>query len=115
MSGPFDRHIAVMLPAFAAGAIGLAGIDPAQSAEAPPPATLNAAQTPLDATGYSADDGMFAKPFIDVDEIRSDGNVRYRYVHGGFNGTDTRFSFHFPENVAWQGRFFQYITPVPDS
>src|SRR5262249_11441806 len=38
-----------------------------------------------------------------------------RYVHGGFKGTDTRFSIYLPEKARYQGRFFQYITPVPDS
>lgn len=71
--------------------------------------------SPLRTTGYTVDDEMFTQPFVDKDEMRNDGSFRYRYIHGGFTGTDTRFSFHFPENAAWQGRFFQYITPVPDS
>lgn len=56
----------------------------------------------------------FDAPYIDLDEWR-DTPVRHRYVHGGFKGTDTRFSFCFPPKEHYQGRFFQYITPVPDS
>jgi hypothetical protein len=67
----------------------------------------------LKTQGYSQEDALFAKPFIDADEARMNNGVAYRYVHGGFEGTDTRFSYYFPE--PWQGRFFQYITPVPDS
>ena len=59
-------------------------------------------------------DPMFSQPYIDIDEWR-DAPVRHRYVHGGFKGTETRFSFYFPPKEAYQGRFFQYITPVPDS
>lgn len=69
-----------------------------------------------DAAGNSAggSDPLFAKPYIDIDEWR-DKPVRHRYVHGGFKDTDTRFSFYFPPKEKYQGRFFQYITPVPDS
>ncbi|HEX7873146.1 MAG TPA: hypothetical protein VF475_09560, partial [Sphingobium sp.] len=64
---------------------------------------------------YSPDtDTLFAQPYIDVDEWR-DGPVRHRYVHGGFKGTDTRFSFYLPPKEQYRGRFFQHITPVPDS
>lgn len=59
-------------------------------------------------------DTLFTKPFIDVDEWR-DTPVHHRYVHGGFKGTETRFSFYFPPKEKYQGRFFQYVTPFPDS
>lgn len=64
---------------------------------------------------YSPDsDPLFAEPYIDVDEWR-DGPVRHRYVHGGFKGTNTRFSFYLPPPERYRGRFFQHITPVPDN
>ena len=50
-------------------------------------------------------DPMFTEPFVDVDEWR-DEPVRHRYVHGGFEGTDCRFSMYFPEAKRYQGRFF---------
>jgi len=59
-------------------------------------------------------DPMFQHPYIDIDEWR-DQPVRHRYVHGGFAGTDTRFSFYFPPQEQYAGRFFQYITPFPDN
>ena len=59
-------------------------------------------------------DTLFNKPYVDLDEWR-DVPVRHHYVHGGFKETDTRFSFYFPPKEAYQGRFFQYITPVPDN
>jgi hypothetical protein len=34
-------------------------------------------------------------------------------VHGGFEGTETRFSLYLPPQEQYDGRFFQYITPVP--
>ncbi|MBC2667816.1 PKD domain-containing protein [Novosphingobium piscinae] len=57
---------------------------------------------------------VFAEPYIDQDEWR-DQPVRHRYVHGGFKGTDARFSFYFPPPGQYQGRFFQHVTPVPGS
>ena len=81
-------------------------------ADEPPPA---AAAPVASAALYSPDnDPTFAQPYIDVDEWR-DGPIRHRYVHGGFTGTDTRFSFYLPPKGQYQGRFFQHITPVPDS
>ncbi|SFR92790.1 hypothetical protein SAMN04487846_0699 [Microbacterium sp. cf046] len=59
-------------------------------------------------------DPMFGEPFVDLDELR-DAPVPHRYVHGGFAGTDTRFSFYFPPAERYEGRFFQHATPVPQS
>ena len=59
-------------------------------------------------------DTLFNEPYVDIDEWR-DAPVRHRYVHGGFEGTDTRFSFYFPPEEQYQGRFYQYITPFPDN
>ncbi|MHA8065268.1 PKD domain-containing protein [Aquirufa sp. ROCK2-A2] len=66
------------------------------------------------ASHYVIKDTLFKVPFIDIDEWR-DKPVRHRYVHGGFEGTTARFSFYFPQKEQYQGRFFQYITPVPDN
>ncbi|MCJ2185877.1 PKD domain-containing protein [Novosphingobium beihaiensis] len=73
-----------------------------------------ASKTASPAAEQPAADPLFAHPYIDVDEWR-DAPVRHRYVHGGFKGTDTRFSFYFPPKDEYQGRFFQHITPVPQS
>jgi hypothetical protein len=59
-------------------------------------------------------DSIFTKPYVDVDIWRANP-IRHRYVHGGFEGTETRFSFYFPEERNYQGHFFQYITPFPDN
>jgi hypothetical protein len=66
------------------------------------------------APAQGTDDPMFAEPFLDQDEWR-DSPVRHRYVHGGFSGTETRFSIYLPPEASYRGRFFQHITPVPDS
>ncbi len=62
----------------------------------------------------AAVDPLFGAPYIDVDEWR-DAPVPHRYIHGGFTGTETRFSFYFPPARQYQGRFFQHFTPVPGS
>lgn len=66
------------------------------------------------AKGFTTKDTLFKTPFIDRDEWR-ETPVKHRYVHGGFEGTNTRFSLYFPPKEAYQGRFFQYITPFPDN
>lgn len=65
-------------------------------------------------TNYSTKDSLFSEPFIDVDEWR-DEPIRHRYIHGGFKGTETLFSFYFPPKEKYEGHFFQYITPLPDN
>jgi hypothetical protein len=83
-------------------------------------ATLSQAQNKLPqwssdlAQKFISKDTLFNQPYVDVDEWR-DKPVRHRYVHGGFKGTNARFSFYFPPKERYQGRFFQYITPFPDN
>ncbi|MGC3945513.1 MAG: PKD domain-containing protein [Chryseolinea sp.] len=62
---------------------------------------------------FTTRDSIFRQPYIDVDEWR-DKPMRHRYVHGGFKGTGTKFSFYFPPQDNYRARFFQYITPFPD-
>lgn len=92
-------------------ALALAGCATVRVREAKWASESNAA---LDVTQFVPEDTTFAAPYIDRDEPRS-SPYPHRYVHGGFTGTDTRFSFHFPARDAYRQRFFQYITPVPDS
>ena len=68
----------------------------------------------LQVEGFVSKDTLFKDPYVDIDEWRN-SPVRHRYVHGGFKGTNTRFSFYFPPKEKYQGRFFQYITPFPDN
>lgn len=81
-----------------------------QTAQADAPVAPN----PAPAAKTQAADAMFAEPFIDKDEWR-DAPVKHRYIHGGFKGTDARFSFYMPPKALYRGRFFQYVTPVPDN
>ena len=63
---------------------------------------------------FVCEDTQFKNPFVDVDKVITQP-VKCRYVHGGFDD-GTRFSFYFPIDKAdYSGRFFQYITPFPDS
>lgn len=65
-------------------------------------------------TWPAGSDPVLTQPFVDIDEQR-DSPVPHRYVHGGFEGTETRFSFYFPAAEVYEGRFFQHVTPVPQS
>nr|WP_231780301.1 hypothetical protein [Spirosoma sp. KNUC1025] len=71
-------------------------------------------QSAVLAKQYTTKDTLFSQPYVDRDEWR-EKPVRHRYVHGGFMGTDARFSFYFPPKETYQGHFFQYITPFPDN
>lgn len=63
---------------------------------------------------FVCEDTQFKNPFVDIDKVITQP-VKCRYVHGGFDD-GTRFSFYFPIDKAdYSGRFFQYITPFPDS
>ena len=57
-----------------------------------------------------ATDEQFLKPFVDVDEWR-DQPVRHHYIHGGFEGTLTKFCFYYPPKEDYTGRFFQPVSP----
>jgi hypothetical protein len=59
----------------------------------------------LEVKSYVPADSFFGAPYIDVDEERT-GAIPFRYVHGGFEGTDTRFAFSFPSEDNYQGRLF---------
>jgi hypothetical protein len=60
-------------------------------------------------------DPVINQPVVDVDEWRkTQHGFRYRYVNGHFENTETRFSFYFPPQEQYQGRFFHYTLPAPD-
>lgn len=56
-------------------------------------------------------DPQYREPYIERDEQRSDP-VPHRYVHGGFKGTDAKFSFYFPPSARYGGRFFHNTYPL---
>ncbi len=80
----------------------------------PEPRSLVGDAAPAMPAEATTADVLFNQPYIDTDEWR-DEPVRHRYIHGGFSGTETRFSYYFPTPDQYDGRFFQHITPVPDS
>jgi hypothetical protein len=69
------------------------------------PCSSPVAGVPMRVTGDCVDP-RFNAPYVDIDEQRSTP-VPHRYVHGGFKGTDAKFSFYFPPPAQFQGRFFQ--------
>ena len=56
-------------------------------------------------------DPLFNDPYIDVNQLRN-GAPSHRYVHGGFKGTEARFSFYFPPSDRYQGRFHHNTYPL---
>lgn len=76
--------------------------------------TVHPSTTDLSALSWRLDLPDFTQPYVDIDEPR-ESPVPHRYVHGGFGGTDTRFSFYLPSADVYEGRFFQHVTPVPQS
>jgi hypothetical protein len=55
---------------------------------------------------YVPADSYFGKPYVDVDEERSEPTP-HRYLHGGFDETDTRFSIYLPPADGYEGRMMQ--------
>jgi len=92
--------------------MALTGFAHAQSSTA---TTASAHGSPRSAPAFYRTDGdrEFARPFVDGDAWRA-VPVHHRYVHGGFTGTDTRFSSYFPDRADYKERFVQHISPVPD-
>lgn len=60
----------------------------------------------IDTKSYVGTDDFFGPPYIDADR-EEEAPVPHRYVHGGFEGTDTRFAFHFPPKERYRGRMYQ--------
>jgi hypothetical protein len=72
---------------------------------------------PLFVTETSVDP-VLNEPYVDADrpgtatDPATGVTVDYRYIHGGFTGTNARFSFYFPAAEAYRGRFFQATYPL---
>jgi hypothetical protein len=58
--------------------------------------------------GRDDNDPYFGAPYIDVDEWR-DKPRRHRYIHGGFEKTETLFAFYFPTDEEYQGRIIHML------
>jgi len=108
------------------------GPDRASCIGSPQPEAVNMTEPKTDERGApfvtaDSEDPRFNQPYIDVREWRDappdapvfPGNIttqhggaapfeaRHLYVHGGFTGTDAKFSFCLPPEDEYQGRFFQ--------
>ena len=62
----------------------------------------------LDSASYVVRDAYFGQPYIDRDEFR-EKPYPHRNVHGGFENTDTRFTFYYPAEEEWGGRLYHPI------
>jgi hypothetical protein len=76
----------------------------------------DAVAAPAQAGPVTADsvDPQFSQPYIEIEEERS-APAPHRYVHGGFSNTDARFSFYFPPQAQYRGRFFHNTYPLAAS
>jgi hypothetical protein len=85
--------------------------------DSPAPCEPRSAGGPLFITETCIDPAL-TQPYIDINEQRSATDaatnitVRYRYIHGGFTGTGTRFAFYFPAASEYRGRFFESTYPT---
>ena len=64
--------------------------------------------TIIDVSRYVPTDAFFGAPYVDED-TELDTPVPHRVVHGGFEGTATRFRFHFPHQ-GYEGRMFNPLS-----
>lgn len=63
-------------------------------------------------------DPVYSRPFVDEDSVKKritmdNRELTYRYIHGGFEGTNVKFLFCFPEREQYKNRFFQHLSPFP--
>jgi hypothetical protein len=56
-------------------------------------------------------DPKYSRPYLEVNEMRDDP-VPHRYIHGGFEESDARFSLYFPSAEFYEGRFFHNTYPM---
>jgi hypothetical protein len=62
-------------------------------------------------TGRYVEHRTYTQPYINIDEWRNEP-ICHRYMHGGFRGTELRFSYYFPPKEQYKGRFFQGLPAV---
>src|SRR4051794_5118979 len=105
MTARSRRHLTVALMLGAVAVLLGSLTTPATAKERPPTCTSPAKGEPMFIT-EGCEDPRFndAYAFIDVNELR-DAPVPHRFVHGGFRGTDARFSMYFPPDDQYKGRF----------
>jgi hypothetical protein len=61
---------------------------------------------------YTVTDKYFGKPYIDCDEWR-EAPAPHRHIHGGFEGTDTRFTFYFPPKELYKHKECKrWVSPI---
>ena len=60
----------------------------------------------IECASYQVTDPYFGELYVDADEWREQPHP-HRYVHGGFAGCDTRFTFYLPPAGEWRGRLIQ--------
>ena len=92
------------------GMFGKAGVKGERIATEAPGAVSPKQEEAGPVTGDSVDP-TYNQPYIDVNELRTEP-APHRYVHGGFTGTDAQFSFYFPPQAQYQGRFFHNTYPM---
>lgn len=63
-------------------------------------------------------DPVLSKPYVDIKrpgtitDAKTGVTVEFLYVHGGFRGTNAKFSFYFPAAGEYKGRFFETTYPT---
>jgi hypothetical protein len=94
------------------------GFSPVASASPAPPTCAAASPGgPIFVTGDCVDPEL-NQPYTDIDQPGSITDpttgvtVSYRYIHGGFTGTNAKFAFYFPAGSQYKGRFFETTYPT---
>ena len=65
----------------------------------------------IDVASYASTDRFFGS--VRRRRRRALGPIMHRYVHGGFEDTDTRFAFSFPTDGSYRGRILQPLGRRP--
>ena len=67
---------------------------------------------------HALEDADYRDAYLDKEEKKervlwNGKTISYTYIHGGFRKKGVKFLFCFPEKEAFQGRFYQYLSPFP--
>lgn len=112
---PQARALTVALAGALAASLGLGTT--AAAADEPPACQPASAGGPVFVTETCIDPSL-SQPYTDLDEQRTltdpatNVTVNYRYIHGGFTGTNAKFALYFPASATYKGRFFQSTYPT---
>jgi hypothetical protein len=105
-----SRRSVLRTAGVAAVALGASSVASPRASAAPSTCSAPQPGGPIWVTP-DCDDPLYNRPVIDSEQDVT-SPVPHHRVSGHFEGTDARFTFYFPPQARWEGRFFQLVYPL---